>query len=165
MKVVTPGGAAQNASNETPEKSNRGRGRPRKIIVKESEGEQEVVSDGSPPVKKARGRPKGSLTKKVLDEEGKPDSNLPKKLPVKRGRPRKYPLPTPEELNKPKVWKKLGRPPKNPPASLSSPSCDVDIPKKRGRPPGNPKSDVGTPRKSDASSETKLETSLTEHPE
>ncbi|XP_034000045.1 muscle M-line assembly protein unc-89-like [Trematomus bernacchii] len=174
-KVVTPVGSTQNTSNETPETAKRGR--PRKSIVQESGDEQEppvkkamgrpkgstkhkleclTSEENERPTlgstqnkKKAMGRPKGSFKKKVLDDEGQPESSPPQKVPAKKGRPRKYPLPTLEELNAPKVQKKLGRPRKSLPASSSSPSRDVDTPKKRGPPPGTPKSDVGTPKKRD----------------
>ncbi|KAM4724828.1 uncharacterized protein FYW61_013122 [Anableps anableps] len=136
--VKYSGGASKTISK----KPHRGRGRPRKNL------------DDSQPVKRGRGRPKGSLNKnpspfKVHGSLGRPQktSSLPVKgskpgrprlQPGKRGRPRKYPLPSPEELKKPKVWKPLGRPRKYPrvdPLEEASPAP------RRGR---------GRPRKSDS---------------
>ncbi|XP_068189466.1 ABC transporter F family member 4 isoform X2 [Antennarius striatus] len=119
----------------------RGRGRPRKL-QQESGDEQELNSDGSPPVKRGRGRPKGSLNKKhakasqawtVHVPSTKKKRGRPTKQPAKRGRPRKYPLPSPEELKKPKVWKPLGRPRKYPRAE--PPEGGPTAPRRsRGRP-------------------------------
>ncbi|PWA15173.1 origin recognition complex subunit 4-like [Gambusia affinis] len=133
-------------------KSHRGRGRPRKNL------------DDSQPVKRGRGRPKGSTK----------NNPSPFKARRKQGRPRKYPLPSAEELKKPKVWKPLGRPRKYPRVeeeasttprrgrgrprkskkgahlrkSLTSPSSPRDgTPRKRGRPAANPSKDDGGPRK------------------
>ncbi|XP_032435944.1 serine/arginine repetitive matrix protein 2-like [Xiphophorus hellerii] len=133
-------------------KPHRGRGRPRKNL------------DDSQPVKRGRGRPKGSTK----------NNPSPFKARRKQGRPRKYPLPSAEELKKPKVWKPLGRPRKYPRVeeeasttprrgrgrprkskkgahlrkSLTSPSAPRDgMPRKRGRPAANPSKDDGAPRK------------------
>uniref|UniRef100_A0A8P4G3P9 Chromosomal protein D1-like n=1 Tax=Dicentrarchus labrax TaxID=13489 RepID=A0A8P4G3P9_DICLA len=110
---------------------------------------QELGSDGSQPVKRGRGRPKGSLNKKppmykVHGKVGRPRRvhatptrgrrGRPRKQPAKRGRPRKYPLPSPEELKKPKVWKPLGRPRKYP--RVDPPEGAPPAPRRsRGRPP------------------------------
>uniref|UniRef100_A0A3Q2G1P9 Chromosomal protein D1-like n=1 Tax=Cyprinodon variegatus TaxID=28743 RepID=A0A3Q2G1P9_CYPVA len=99
------------------------RGRPRKPVVKKNV----YISE---PLKRGRGRPKGSLNKKPSSliahgKVGRPRKifslpvkgrkpGRPRLQPGKRGRPRKYPLPSPEELKKPKVWKPLGRPRKYP---------------------------------------------------
>ncbi|XP_038135266.1 chromosomal protein D1-like [Cyprinodon tularosa] len=120
------------------------RGRPRKPVVKYSSGPSKTISKkpgrgrGRPrknlyisePLKRGRGRPKGSLNKKPSSliahgKVGRPRKifslpvkgrkpGRPRLQPGKRGRPRKYPLPSPEELKKPKVWKPLGRPRKYP---------------------------------------------------
>lgn len=139
-KVVNnTGGATQDTSNGTSKMPRRGSGRPRKIIEQDS-GDKQLVRDGSQPVKRGRGRPKGSLNKKprthtrsvyVLSTQGKP--GRPKKQPAKRGRPKKYPLPSPEELKKPKVWKPLGRPRKYP--RVDPPDGAPTAPRRRrGRP-------------------------------
>ncbi|KAI9514733.1 hypothetical protein NQZ68_030922 [Dissostichus eleginoides] len=130
MKLVS--GIASDGTTQSP----RERGCPKLTKHEEHEESGDVHADISV-----------QTQKKVLDEEGHSESSPPQKVPAKKGRPRKYPLPTLEELNAPKVQKKLGRPRKSLPASSSSPSRDVDTPKKRGRPPGTPKSDVGTPKK------------------
>ncbi|KAK1877914.1 Origin recognition complex subunit 4 [Dissostichus eleginoides] len=171
MKLVS--GIASDGTTQSP----RERGCPKLTKHEEHEESGDVHADISV-----------QTQKKVLDEEGHSESSPPQKVPAKKGRPRKYPLPTLEELNAPKVQKKLGRPRKSLPASSSSPSRDVDTPKKRGRPPGTPKSDVGTPKKrgrppgtpksevgtphkrgrprgSVRKSDAKLETTLTEHSE
>lgn len=135
--------------------SPRGRGRPRKAIRQRSSPEQRV-SDGSQPTKRGPGRPKGSLNKTYplinrSDRLGRPwKPNLPfmhterllpkpkgrgrpKKELQKRGRPRKYPLPPPGELMRPKVWKPLGRPRKYP--RVDPPGSPVPAPRRpRGRP-------------------------------
>lgn len=136
--VKYSGGASKSISK----KAHRGRGRPRKD------------SDGAPPVKRGRGRPKGSLNKnpssfKAHGKRGRPPktSSLPVKgrrpgrprlQPRKRGRPRKYPLPSPEERKKPKVWKPLGRPRKYP---RVDPPQETSPAPRRGR---------GRPRKSES---------------
>ncbi|XP_037329324.1 serine/arginine repetitive matrix protein 1-like isoform X2 [Pungitius pungitius] len=118
---------------EDAEKPPRGRGRPKKI--KQETGDR-------PPAKKRPGRPKGSLNKKrpahkVSELNRSPPKpwkrGRPKKTKAKRGRPRKYPLPSPKEIKKPRVWKPLGRPRKYPrvdPAEGSEPAP----PRGRGRP-------------------------------
>ncbi|XP_047239379.1 basic salivary proline-rich protein 3-like [Girardinichthys multiradiatus] len=139
------------------------RSRPRKPLVKYTGGASKTISkkplgatgrprknsDGSQPVKRGRGRPKGSLNKKPSSfkapgKVGRPQkiSSLPVKRrkpgrprlqPGKRGRPRKYPLPSPEEMKKPKVWKPLGRPRKYP--RVDSPEEALPAPRRaRGRP-------------------------------
>lgn len=118
----------------------RGRGRPRRIIEQDSEDKKEPFTDGSEPVKRARGRPLGSFNSThILSEDdlapkrkrGRPRKKDPSQ--TKRGRPRKYPRPSPEELNKPKVWKPLGRPRKYPRVeSVDGPPPAP--PRKRGRP-------------------------------
>lgn len=133
-------GYGGDSSQKKLKKPSRGRGRPRKIHVGEG---------GSQLVKRGRGRPKGSLNKKVRGKVGRPlkiqflpplkqKRGRPRKEPAKRGRPRKHPLPSPEELKKPKVWKPLGRPRKYP---------RVDPPE--GVPPA-PKRGRGRPRKSES---------------
>lgn len=130
------------ASKSVAKKAHRGRGRPRKD------------SYGSQPVKRGRGRPKGSLNKnpssfKAHGKRGRPPktSSLPVKgrrpgrprlQPRKRGRPRKYPLPSPEDRKKPKVWKPLGRPRKYP---RVDPPQEASAAPRRGR---------GRPRKSES---------------
>ncbi|XP_070703130.1 chromosomal protein D1 [Pempheris klunzingeri] len=142
--------STQDTSNGISKMPHRGRGRPRKSIVQAS---GELVTDGPQPVKRGRGRPKGSLNKKppaykvhgkvgrprrVLVPPGRGKRGRPRKQPAKRGRPRKYPVPSPEELKKPKVWKPLGRPRKYP---------RVDPPE--GAPPA-PRRSRGRPRKSES---------------
>lgn len=139
-KVVNyTGEATQDTSNGVSNMPRRGRGRPRKISEQNRGDKQELVRDGQP-VKRGRGRPKGSLNKKpkvhtrsvyVLPTKGKP--GRPRKEPAKRGRPRKYPLPSAEELKKPKVWKPLGRPRKYP--RVDPPEGALIAPRRRrGRP-------------------------------
>ncbi|KAM9738003.1 uncharacterized protein ACNS7B_013505 [Menidia menidia] len=144
--------ATQDASNGVSEA--RRRGRPRKIVQPKSEEGQKLTADGSLPIKRGRGRPKGSLNKKprgfkVPGKVGRPRKTAalppsgrkrgrPRQQPAKRGRPRKYPLPSPEELKKKKVWKPLGRPRKYP---------RVDPPE--GAPPA-PQRGRGRPRKSES---------------
>uniref|UniRef100_A0A3B3U888 Uncharacterized protein n=1 Tax=Poecilia latipinna TaxID=48699 RepID=A0A3B3U888_9TELE len=70
-------------------KSHRGRGRPRKNL------------DDPQPVKRGRGRPKGSTK----------NNPSPFKARRKQGRPRKYPLPSAEELKKPKCLQSALRSP------------------------------------------------------
>lgn len=123
----------------------RRRGRPRKGMEKSAS----VATGVSQPVKRGRGRPKGSLNKKpsafrVRGKVGRPPKvsglpgrgrkrGRPRQQPGKRGRPRKYPLPSPEELKKPKVWKPLGRPRKYP--RVDPPEGAVPAPRRgRGRP-------------------------------
>lgn len=163
---------AQNTSNGMSKTPHRGRGRPRKSIVQES-GDQQ---DGSQPAKRGRGRLKGFLNKARHSKVGRPrrvhvpsrKRGRPRKQPAKRGRPRKYPLPSAEELKKPRVWKPLGRPRKFPrvdppegasptprkseskkgahlrkslPTTPSTPRTPNDgSQRKRGRPPGTTKS-------------------------
>lgn len=109
----------------------KGRGRPRKTVAEEKVAED---ADGDQPAKRGRGRPKGSFKKKynLLEEQRK-----------RPGRPRKYPLPPPEERNKPKVWKPLGRPKKYP--AVNSPEGGHTVtPKPRQRKRGRPrKSEYG----------------------
>lgn len=131
-----------NGISNTPQ---RGRGRPRKSIEQNKLG-----TDGSQPVKRGRGRPKGSLNKKppayrvhgkvgrprkvhILPVSGRKRGQPRQKPPNKRGRPRKYPLPSPEEKKKPKVWKPLGRPRKYP--RVDPPEGSLPPPRRaRGRP-------------------------------
>uniref|UniRef100_UPI0037E9A76C chromosomal protein D1 n=1 Tax=Semicossyphus pulcher TaxID=241346 RepID=UPI0037E9A76C len=136
VKVDYSVGSIQDTSNGTLKKVHRGRGRPRKIHVQQSSDQL---------TKRGRGRPKGSLNKKVHGKVGRPPKvqllppsakrkrGRPRKEPVKRGRPRKYPLPSPEDLKKPKVWKPLGRPRKYPRAD--PPEGAPAVPRRsRGRP-------------------------------
>lgn len=112
-----------NSNNVLAKEPHKGRGRPRKTIAEES---IPVVTEGNQPAKRGRGRPKGSFKKKhnLLEEQRK-----------RPGRPRKYPLPPPEERNKPKVWKPLGRPKKYPPAPEEDhPVAPKARQRKRGRP-------------------------------
>ncbi|CAN9503705.1 unnamed protein product [Ophioblennius macclurei] len=142
IKVVL----SQSTSNGISKIPRRGRGRPRKSVSLQP-------SDGSQTVKRGRGRPKGSSNKKPsaykayghlrkasqLTAKGrKPGRPRLHSLPAKRGRPRKYPPPTPEELKKPKVWKPLGRPRKYP---------RVDPPEGV---PSAPRRNRGRPRKSES---------------
>ncbi|XP_061903588.1 chromosomal protein D1-like [Entelurus aequoreus] len=113
-------------------KTPRGRGRPR---MSSSERKQVPADDPLRP-KRGRGRPKGSLNKKLFDEvrlqAGRPrrkhipPSRLEIRVPRKtgkrgrprnemsgRGHPRKYPLPSTEGSKK-RGWKPLGRPRKHP---------------------------------------------------
>ncbi|KAM9776579.1 chromosomal protein D1 [Syngnathus typhle] len=130
--------------------TSRGRGRPRKSSA---ERRPAPTVDGP---RRGRGRPKGSVNKKptmslALFQAGRPrrkqipPSRLvirlprkslkrgrPKKVASGRGRPRKYPLPSPED-SKNRVWKPLGRPRKHP-----IPGAAVGVPatrRGRGRPP------------------------------
>ncbi|XP_029292682.1 chromosomal protein D1-like isoform X2 [Cottoperca gobio] len=148
-KVVTPGETTQDSSKAVSEKPHRKRGRPRKSIVQVSGDEQELVTDGSQPAKRARGRPKSTFNKKVPGKVGRPNITLlargkrgrPRKQPAKRGRPRKYPLPPhvdPPEGPPPAAHRSRGRPRKTSPASSSSPhNPEVGSPRKRGRPKGS----------------------------
>lgn len=155
-KVQVNNTGTQDTSNGILAKPRRGRGRPRKIVQ-----ERDLVTDGSQPVKRGRGRPKGSLNKKPpayklhvkvgrpqRSKPGKGKRGRPRLQPAKRGRPRKYPLPSPEELKKPKVWKPLGRPRKYPRA---------DTPE--GTPP-TPRRSRGRPRKSESKKGAHLRKSL-----
>lgn len=150
VEVISTGGSTQDASNGISDTPQIGRKRTRKSTEQKS-GERETLTDDSPPAKRGRGRPKGSLNKKppaykvhgttgrrvhVALAIGKHVQS--KKQPGRRGRPRKYPLPSPEELKKPKVWKPLGRPRKYP---------RVDPPE--GAPPA-PRRSRGRPRKSES---------------
>ncbi|XP_074543167.1 uncharacterized protein LOC141803147 [Halichoeres trimaculatus] len=126
---------------------NEGKGQRRKAEVNYSEARKKQVESGERPVSRGRGRPKGSLNKKKHGKVGRPPKVqlLPPSAKKKRGRPkkplgrpRKHPLPSPEELKKPKVWKPLGRPRKYP---------RVDPPE--GAPPA-PTRSPGRPRKSDS---------------
>lgn len=132
-----------NSQQATPDTLNgttkRGRGRPRKHVT------PQLAADGSPVPKRGRGRPKGSLNKKsvvrhtdpswtrpVSPQKGK--RGRPRKQPGKRGRPRMHPLPSPDELKTPKVWKPLGRPRKYP--RVDPPEGTPATPRRsRGRPP------------------------------
>ncbi|CAL8396990.1 unnamed protein product [Gadus morhua 'NCC'] len=132
--------------------SPRGRGRPRKDIGQRIDAGQRVP-DGASPAKRGRGRPKGSPNKtypRVHQSDGrsrkpslpfvytdrfgpKPKGRgQPKKEMLKRGRPRKNPLPQAGDMMRPKVWKPLGRPRKyprlDPPEGLATPR------RARGRP-------------------------------
>lgn len=147
--------STQDTLNSISKMPQRGRGRPRKSIELDRRGKKEVATDGSQPAKRGRGRPKGSLNKKprthsrslyVLPSKGTP--GRPRKQPAKRGRPRKYPLPAPEELKKPKVWKPLGRPRKYP---------RVDPPEGA---PAAPRRRRGRPRKSESKKGAHLRKSL-----
>lgn len=153
VDVNSTGGSTQDTSNGISDTPQRGRGRPRKSTEQKSEDLQEPVTDDSQPAKRGRGRPKHSFHKKnpaykVQGKVGQPQRvhaalakgkhGPSRKQPGKRGRPRKYPLPSPEELKKPKVWKPLGRPRKYP---------RVDPPE--GAPPA-PRRSRGRPRKSES---------------
>lgn len=120
-----------NSNSSTTKEPHKGRGRPRKTAAQER---ADADADGDQPAKRGRGRPKGSFKKRssLLEEQRK-----------RPGRPRKYPLPPPEERNKPKVWKPLGRPKKYPP--VSSPEGGHAVaPKPRQRKRGRPrKSEYG----------------------
>ncbi|AWP21538.1 putative ABC transporter F family member 4-like [Scophthalmus maximus] len=144
-KVVVnySGRSTQNASNGIAPQ--RRRGRPRKSVEQKSRDQQELVTGQT---KRGRGRPKGSLNKKppvkkVHGKVGRPRTvhvapvtgrrGRPRLQPAKRGRPRKYPLPSPEDLKKPKVWKPLGRPRKYP--RVDPPEGALPAPRRsRGRP-------------------------------
>ncbi|XP_060948939.1 uncharacterized protein si:ch211-288g17.3 [Limanda limanda] len=126
-------------SNGISDRPQRQRGRPRKSRA----------TDDSPEFTRGIGRPKGSLNKKspALKEQESPSRykrphNRPLRLssspPAKRGRPRKYPLPTAEERNKPKEWKPLGRPRKYPradPPEGATAGAPAGPRRGRGRPP------------------------------
>ncbi|XP_071357214.1 chromosomal protein D1 [Trachinotus anak] len=129
MEVNTSERLTQDTSNGISDTPRRKRGRPRKIIQYKSGDQQELVTDGSQPVKRGRGRPKGSLNKKrivymvhgtvsrprkvqVASTIDKPGRQIRK--PGKRGRPKKYPQPPPVDRKKTKIWKPLGRPRKYP---------------------------------------------------
>ncbi|KAK2920994.1 hypothetical protein Q8A73_000479 [Channa argus] len=160
VEVNNTGGLTQNSSNGISDMPRRGRGRPRKSIRQKSDDQKESITDASQPVKRGRGRPKGSLNKKppAYGKVGRPlrvhvqtaveKRGWSRKQPAKRGRPRKYPLPSPEELKKPKVWKPLGRPRKYP---------RVDPPE--GAPPA-PRRSRGRPRKSESKKGAHLRKSL-----
>ncbi|XP_029370064.1 serine/arginine repetitive matrix protein 1 [Echeneis naucrates] len=112
----------QDTSNGITNTPQRGRGRPRKTVGQKSK--DQLVTDGSQPTKRGRGRPKSSLTKKrpvpvymargTMSQPAKKNHGRQRRQPGKRGRPRKSPLPAPEERKKPKIWKPLGRPRKYP---------------------------------------------------
>ncbi|XP_029023493.1 chromosomal protein D1 [Betta splendens] len=154
--------STEDTSNGVSDTPRKGRGRPRKSAEQKRLDYREPITDDSQP-KRGRGRPKGSLNKKppayrVQGKVGRPlrtyvplaierRSRL-RKQPAKRGRPRKYPLPSPEELKKPKVWKPLGRPRKYP---------RVDPPE--GAAPA-PRRSRGRPRKSESKKGAHLRKSL-----
>lgn len=120
-----------NSNNRAAKEPHKGRGRPRKTVAQENVAGD---TDGDQPAKRGRGRPKGSFKTKynLLEEQRK-----------RPGRPRKYPLPPPEERNKPKVWKPLGRPKKYPPVN-SPEGAHTTAPKPRQRKRGRPrKSEYG----------------------
>lgn len=133
--------STEDTANGVADTPRRGRGRPRKSTDQKT---LEPVIDGSQAPKRGRGRPKGSLNKKppVCRVQGTVAPPVPsaiekqdrsRKQPAKRGRPRKYPLPPPEELKKPKVWKPLGRPRKYP--RIDPPEGAAPAPRRsRGRP-------------------------------
>ncbi|XP_076005860.1 uncharacterized protein LOC143000435 [Genypterus blacodes] len=136
-----------NKKHETEVSSEEGGRRLRK--ANSERGQQpEQITDGSPTAKRGRGRPKGSLNKKPVHRKvGRPKrvtgSTARMEMALssprtKRGRPRKYPLPSPEELKKPKVWKPLGRPRKYPRIESPDPT------------PTGPRRSRGRPRKSDS---------------
>lgn len=139
-KIRVPYSGAPQISKKSP----RGRGRPRKIVEDEDDDDDDEDDDDDDDdedddsyqtVKRARGRPKGSKKSSKSQDRvtAKKKRSQSKQMTVKRGRPRKHPLPTPEELKKPKVWKPLGRPRKyprvDPPEGASSP-----VRRGRGRP-------------------------------
>lgn len=163
VEVNSTGESTQDTPNGILHTPRRGRGRPRKSAEQKSRDQQDLVTDGSQPIKRGRGRPKGSLNKKPLaykvhGKVGRPRNvHIPpaigkrgrsRKQPGKRGRPRKYPLPSPEELKKPKVWKPLGRPRKYP---------RVDPPEGA---PLAPRRSRGRPRKSESKKGAHLRKSL-----
>ncbi|KAF7211008.1 high mobility group protein hmg-12 isoform X3 [Nothobranchius furzeri] len=134
--------ATWDESNGLSDTLRRGRGAPRKSI-EQRPVRQELVTGGSQPGKRGRGRPKGSLNK-VHSNVGQlqKDSGFlvkgrkrgrPRQKPGKRGRPRKYPLPSSEEPKKPKVWKPLGRPRKYPRAEPPE-GAQLAPRRSRGRP-------------------------------
>ncbi|XP_029919862.1 serine/arginine repetitive matrix protein 2 [Myripristis murdjan] len=140
------GESKEDITNGISRLSRRGRGRPRKVA------KSDQATDGSPPRKRARGRPKGSLNKKtgrgkvgrprkvdsiILDvatprrKRGRPRKDA--QHTAKRGRPRKHPLPSADEVKKPKIWKPLGRPRKYP--RVDPPEGVTPTPRRgRGRP-------------------------------
>ncbi|KAG7499881.1 hypothetical protein JOB18_002045 [Solea senegalensis] len=143
------GSMTQQTSNAITNTAGRGRGRPRKSIQQKN-GDQQ---NGSQIAKRGRGRPKGSLNKKYpasrlhgnvgqlqgIAAPSKGKRGRPRLQPAKtRGRPRKYPLPSPEDLKRPRVWKPLGRPRKYP---RSDPPDDASSLPRRSR---------GRPRKSES---------------
>uniref|UniRef100_A0A674PL98 Uncharacterized protein n=1 Tax=Takifugu rubripes TaxID=31033 RepID=A0A674PL98_TAKRU len=89
-----------------------GRGRPKGSTKRKVESlDDDEADEGSPATPRKRGRPKGSLNvKPKLDVSGNGEEggSLMSEQRKRPGRPRKYPLPPPEERNKPKVWKPLG---------------------------------------------------------
>ncbi|XP_037548916.1 serine/arginine repetitive matrix protein 1 [Nematolebias whitei] len=145
-------GKEEEGSSVTPRK----RGRPKKSLGKEPKLEKAVNSERDGRlherrnlVKRERGRPRKVQVK--CTEEASSDVSVgrpqkepdvpvtgkqrgrPRLQPAKRGRPRKYPLPSPDEPKKPKVWKPLGRPRKYPRAE--TPEKAAPAPRRsRGRP-------------------------------
>ena len=139
--------------NDGYKSSPRGRGRPRKDLGERSDPGPRVP-DGASPAKRGRGRPKGSPNKtyqRVHRADGRPRKpslpfvhtdrfgpkpkgrGRPKKEMLKRGRPRKNPLPQAGDMMRPKVWKPLGRPRKYP--RLDTPESLAPPPRRaRGRP-------------------------------
>lgn len=145
-------GPEEEGSSVTPRK----RGRPKKSLSKEPKLEKAVNSkragrldESRNLVKRERGRPRKVQVKHTQEASsdisvGRPQKEpdipvagkqrgRPRLQPAKRGRPRKYPLPSPEELKKPKVWKPLGRPRKYP--RVETPEKAAPAPRRsRGRP-------------------------------
>ncbi|KAH6918673.1 hypothetical protein BKA70DRAFT_1247888 [Coprinopsis sp. MPI-PUGE-AT-0042] len=109
----------------------------------EDELDQSAPSNNEPdagpstvPVKRGRGRPKGSKNKKGAAANAEPAAPA---IPRKRGRPPKEK----KDDEEPRPKRPRGRPPKNPRPEGSSTtvgaSASGDAPKrKRGRPPKNP---------------------------
>ncbi|EAU88458.1 hypothetical protein CC1G_11930 [Coprinopsis cinerea okayama7 len=90
------------------------------------------------PVKRGRGRPKGSKNKKTL---GSPATPTTPTVPRKRGRPPKEK----KDDEEPRPKRPRGRPPKNPKpeGSTAAPAASASgdgapVKRKRGRPPKNP---------------------------